>query len=126
MFITVFSPPRLSAERQRGIVALAERAARALECEGLVEVDVIVSDLGNEQIIEVDALPALSPDSMVGRIARSRGTSFSALCERVLAMRGCTRPIAGAARSAIAASRWRSASRPTASSAAPTWPRTST
>src|SRR5688572_21643576 len=82
---SVFSPPRLSAERQRGIVALAERAARALECGGLVEVDVIVSDLGNEQIIEVDALPALRPDSMVGQIARAHGVPFAELCERVLA-----------------------------------------
>ncbi len=81
---SVFSPPRLSAERQRGILALAERAARALDCEGLVEVDVIVSDQGNEQILEVDALPALRPDSMVGTIARARGLGFGALCERVL------------------------------------------
>jgi D-alanine-D-alanine ligase len=81
----VFTPPRLSAERQRGIVALAERAARALECTGLVEVDVIVSDQGNEQIIEVDALPAIRPDSMVGRIARAAGMSFTELCEGVLA-----------------------------------------
>ncbi len=82
---TVFSPPRLSAERQRGVIALAERAARALECDGLAEVDVIVSDLGNEQIIEVDGLPALRPDSMMGRIARSNGISFVELCDRVLA-----------------------------------------
>ena len=82
---SVFSPPRLSTERQRGVMALAERAARALECTGLVEVDVIVSDLGNEQIIEVDALPALRPDSMVGQIARANGYTFAELCERVLA-----------------------------------------
>jgi D-alanine-D-alanine ligase len=82
---SVFSPPRLSSERQRGVIALAERAARALECSGLVEVDLIVSDLGNEQIIEVDALPALRPDSMVGRIARAGGYTFTELCERVVA-----------------------------------------
>lgn len=82
---SVFAPPRLSAERQRGIAALAERAARALECTGLVEVDVMVSELGNEHILEVDALPALWPDSMVGRIARSAGYTFGELCERVLA-----------------------------------------
>jgi D-alanine-D-alanine ligase len=81
---SVFSPPRLSSERQRGVIALAERTARALECGGLVEVDVIVSDLGNEQIIEVDALPALRPDSMVGRIARVAGLDFAALCERIV------------------------------------------
>ena len=81
---SVFSPPRLSGERQRGIVALAERAARALDCEGLVEVDIIVSDQGNEQILEVDALPALRPDSVVGQIARAHGLTFGALCERML------------------------------------------
>jgi D-alanine-D-alanine ligase len=82
---SVFSPPRLSSERQRGVIALAERAARALECGGLVEIDVMVSDLGNEHIIEVDALPALRPDSIVGRIARASGLTFPELCERLLA-----------------------------------------
>ncbi len=81
---SVFSPPRLSGERQRGILALAERAARALDCEGLVEVDIVVSDHGNEQILEVDALPALRPDSVVGQITRAHGLSFGALLERVL------------------------------------------
>lgn len=81
---SAFAPPRLSTERQRGVIALAERAASALACDGLVEVDVMVSDLGNEHILEVDALPAMRPDSVVGRIARSRGVEFATLCQRVL------------------------------------------
>ena len=81
---SAFAPPRLSSERQRGVLALAERAATALGCDGLVEVDLIVSDLGNEQILEVDALPALHTDSIVGRIARANGIDFGALCQRLL------------------------------------------
>ncbi len=81
---SAFAPPRLSTERQRGVVALAERAASALACEGLVEVDIMVSDLGNEHILEVDALPALRTDSIVGRIARANGVDFGMLCQRIL------------------------------------------
>ncbi len=79
-----FVPPRLAAERLRGVHAIAERAARALECDGLVEVDVIVSARDNEYVIEVDTLPALDAHGLAPHVARAAGVDFGALCEAML------------------------------------------
>ncbi|HZS35641.1 MAG TPA: D-alanine--D-alanine ligase [Polyangia bacterium] len=81
---SVFLPPRLSAERLRGVCTLAERAARALECTGLVEVDVLVSERGNEYLIEVDTQPSLAPHGLLPKIARAAGVELGALVETLL------------------------------------------
>jgi D-alanine-D-alanine ligase len=81
---SVFCPPRISPERLRGIALLAERAAHALELDGLTEVDVMVSDLGNEQLLEIDAVPALAPNGLVARIARATGVDFGDLIDQTL------------------------------------------
>ncbi len=80
----LYAPPRLSAERLRGAITLAERAACALECSGLVEVDVVISDRGNEYVLEVDTLPSLSPASLLPKIAHAAGIEFTQLIEQVL------------------------------------------
>jgi D-alanine-D-alanine ligase len=79
-----FVPPRLTPERLRGVQTFAERAARALECEGLCEVDVIVSARENEWVIEVDTQPALGAHGLAPHIARAAGIDFGALCEAML------------------------------------------
>jgi D-alanine-D-alanine ligase len=81
---SVFIPPRLSLERQRGVATIARRAASALEASGLVEVDVIVSDRGNEYLLEVDTQPPLAPHGLVPRIALAAGLGFGALVEALL------------------------------------------
>jgi D-alanine-D-alanine ligase len=78
---SLFCPPRLTPERTRGLCTLAERAARALELDGLVEVDLLVSDLGNEYLLEIDSSPTLGPDSTVQRIAQVSGKAFGELIE---------------------------------------------
>jgi D-alanine-D-alanine ligase len=82
--VAVFCPPRVSPERLRGVNALAERAVRALELDGLAEVDLLISDRGNEQVLEVDAGPALGPGSLVDRVARAVGLPFGELVEAAL------------------------------------------
>jgi D-alanine-D-alanine ligase len=80
----VYAPPRLSAERLRGALTMAEQAARALDCAGLVEVDVVVSARGNEYVLEVDTLPSLGPGSLLPKIAHAAGVEFGELCEAIL------------------------------------------
>jgi D-alanine-D-alanine ligase len=80
----LYVPPRLSPERLRGALTLAMRATRALECTGLCEVDIVVSDRGNEHVLEVDTLPSLAPASLVPKIAHAAGLSFGELVEAVL------------------------------------------
>jgi D-alanine-D-alanine ligase len=77
-------PARLSPERYRGVLALAERAHEVLGCDGLTLVDLIVSDRGNEALLELNTLPGLSPVSLVPKIAHGCGLSFASLCERLL------------------------------------------
>jgi D-alanine-D-alanine ligase len=77
-------PPRLSPERTRGVLTQALRAHRALGCTGATRVDMIVSDLGNEYILEVNTLPGLTPRSLLPKLARHAGLSFEDLIEEVL------------------------------------------
>ena len=80
-----FVPPRVSPERYRGILAQALRAHLALGCRGITRVDMIVSDAGNEFVLEVNTLPGLTPASLLPKIADSAGISFGELCEMMLA-----------------------------------------
>jgi D-alanine-D-alanine ligase len=80
----LFVPPHLSGTRKRGVGLLAERAIQALGLSGLCEVDLIVSERGNELLLEVDALPSLALDDVVPRIARAHGIDLADLVEESL------------------------------------------
>lgn len=77
-------PPRLSPERYRGLMTQALRAHRALGCGGATRVDLIVSDRGNEYLLEVNTLPGLTPTSLLPKIAHAAGIDFDQLCEKIL------------------------------------------
>ena len=57
----------------------------ALGCAGASRVDMIVSDSGNEFILEVNTVPGLTPTSLLPKIADAAGISFGELCEMMLA-----------------------------------------
>jgi D-alanine-D-alanine ligase len=80
-----FVPPRLSPERYRGVLVQALRAHTALGCRGATRVDMIVSESGNEFVLEVNTVPGLTPTSLVPKIADAAGISFGELCEMMLA-----------------------------------------
>jgi D-alanine-D-alanine ligase len=80
-----FIPPRLSPERYRGVLVQALRAHLALGCRGATRVDMIVSDSGNEFVLEVNTVPGLTPTSLLPKIADAAGISFGELCELMLA-----------------------------------------
>jgi D-alanine-D-alanine ligase len=80
-----YVPPRVSPERYRGILAQALRAHTALGCRGATRVDMMVSDAGNELVLEVNTLPGLTPTSLLPRIADAAGIAFGELCEMMLA-----------------------------------------
>jgi D-alanine-D-alanine ligase len=77
-------PARLGAARYRGVLNLAERAAAALETEGAVRVDLIVTEGQNEYTLEVNTLPGLTPTSLLPKIAAAAGFDFTSLCEAIL------------------------------------------
>ncbi|MBK6848763.1 MAG: D-alanine--D-alanine ligase [Proteobacteria bacterium] len=77
-------PAKLSAERYRGVLTQAQRAHQALGCSGATRVDMIVSDLGNEYVLEVNTLPGLTPRSLLPRLADHAGLSYADLVEEIL------------------------------------------
>jgi D-alanine-D-alanine ligase len=78
------APPRLGPERHRGVLAQALLAHRALGCSGATRVDLIVSEGGNEQVLEVNTVPGLTPTSLLPRIAAAAGIAFPELCDIIL------------------------------------------
>lgn len=79
-----FVPPRISPERYRGVLAQALRAHTALGCRGATRVDMMLSEAGNEFILEVNTVPGLTPTSLLPKIADAAGISFGELCELML------------------------------------------
>jgi D-alanine-D-alanine ligase len=78
-------PPRLSPERYRGVLTQAARAHAALGCAGATRVDMIVSESGNEYLLEVNTVPGMTPTSLLPKIAHAAGIEFAELCEMILA-----------------------------------------
>ena len=72
------------AARYRGILNLAEQAAHALEADGALRVDLIVTEGQNEYVLEVNTLPGLTPTSLLPKIAEAAGFDFTSLCEHHL------------------------------------------
>ena len=77
-------PPRLPSTRLRGVMNLAERAARALSCSGACRVDLLVTEGENEYVLEVNTLPGMTPTSLLPKIAAAAGLDYPALCEAIL------------------------------------------
>jgi D-alanine-D-alanine ligase len=77
-------PARLSPERYRGVLTQALLAHPALGCAGATRVDMIVSDRGNETILEVNTLPGMTPTSLLPKMAHHAGMSFADLAEEIL------------------------------------------
>jgi D-alanine-D-alanine ligase len=80
-----FMPARLPATRYRGVLNLADRASRALGCDGAVRVDLLVTSGENEYVLEVNTLPGMTPQSLLPKIAAAAGHDFGNLCEAILA-----------------------------------------
>jgi D-alanine-D-alanine ligase len=79
-----FMPARIAPTRYRGVLNLAERAARALDCTGAVRVDLLVTSGENEYVLEVNTLPGMTQTSLLPKIAASAGYDFGTLCEAIL------------------------------------------
>jgi D-alanine-D-alanine ligase len=77
-------PPRLGTTRTRGVMNLAERAARALGCSGACRIDLLVTEGENEYVLEVNTLPGMTPTSLLPKIAASAGVDYGSLCEAIL------------------------------------------
>jgi len=77
-------PPRIAPTRTRGVLNLAERAARALGVSGACRVDLLVTEGENEYVLEVNTLPGMTPTSLLPKIAEHAGMEYASLCEAIL------------------------------------------
>jgi D-alanine-D-alanine ligase len=78
-------PARLTPTRYKNVLALAEKAAQALEVSGAVRVDFLITEGENEYALEVNTLPGMTATSLLPKIAKENGYDFGALCELILA-----------------------------------------
>jgi D-alanine-D-alanine ligase len=78
------SPPRIAPTRTRGVLNLAERAARALGCSSACRVDLLVTEGENEYVLEVNTLPGMTATSLLPKIALAAGYDYASLCEAIL------------------------------------------
>ncbi len=99
------APPRLPATRLRGVMNLAERAARALGCAGACRVDLLVTEGENEYVLEVNTLPGMTPTSLLPKIAAGAGLDYPSLCEAILEGAALHAGLPGTAERATAAQR---------------------
>lgn len=77
-------PARIPPTRLRGVLNLAERAARALDTSGAVRVDLLVTEGENEYVLEVNTLPGMTETSLLPKIAAAAGYDFASLCDAIL------------------------------------------
>ncbi|MBX3209558.1 MAG: D-alanine--D-alanine ligase [Labilithrix sp.] len=77
-------PPRIAPTRTRGVMNLAERAARALGVTGACRVDLLVTEGENEYVLEVNTLPGMTPTSLLPKISAHAGIDYASLCEAIL------------------------------------------
>ena len=80
----VFLPPRISADRLRGLLTQAVRAHHLLGCDGCTLVDLVLTRGGNEQLIGVDTVLDLSPGALLPRVAKAAGLRFDEVVVRLL------------------------------------------
>jgi hypothetical protein len=77
-------PARLPPTRMRGVLNLAERAAKSLGVDGACRVDLLVTEGENEYVLEVNTLPGMTESSLLPKIAAAAGYDFASLCESIV------------------------------------------
>jgi len=77
-------PARIPEAARAAAAAAAELSFRALRCEGMARVDIIVGEDGTPWVLEVNTVPGLTELSLLPDAARAAGIEFDELCERLV------------------------------------------
>ncbi len=88
-------PARIPEDIAGGLRRRALAVHRVLRLEGFSRVDFILDTAGTPWCLEANALPGLTPASLLPRAGRAAGLSFGELCERIasLALSGRAAPV---------------------------------
>jgi D-alanine-D-alanine ligase len=79
-----FCPARLDGEVAGRVVDAALRAHRALECQNVSRVDIIVDEEGAPQVLELNISPGMTESSLLPMAAEAAGLSFRDLVGRLV------------------------------------------
>lgn len=77
-------PSGLSADKEREIQALAQRAFALLGCSGWGRVDFMLDSAGEPYVLEVNTVPGMTDHSLVPKAAAHAGMNFDELVVRIL------------------------------------------
>jgi D-alanine-D-alanine ligase len=84
-----FCPADLPPALAREVRELAERAYRALGCEGWGRADFMLDREGRPWLLEVNTSPGMTSHSLVPMAARAEGMSYAELCVAILSQASC-------------------------------------
>ena len=79
------TPARITPELRAELNRMTREAYRTCRCRGVVRVDFIVTPEGKPYFIELNAIPGMSPGSIVPKQARAMGMSLGELYDLVIA-----------------------------------------
>lgn len=77
-------PARLTAAETETVRHAALEAYRALGCEVMARVDMILSSDGVPYVLEANTIPGLTGKSLLPKAAKAAGIDFPALCVKIL------------------------------------------
>lgn len=77
-------PAPIPKEQAEEVQAVAWAAHRALGCEVLSRVDLMVDPSGKIQVLEVNTLPGMTDLSLLPKAGRTAGMDFATLCLKIL------------------------------------------
>ena len=77
-------PARISEETEKAVIKMAVRTYKALNCRGLVRVDLMLDTNNQPYIMEVNTLPGMTTTSLVPDSARAQGQDFPDLVSELV------------------------------------------
>jgi D-alanine-D-alanine ligase len=77
-------PPQIEKAIYQGVKNTALKAYKVLNCRGAARVDIIVTREGKSYILEVNTLPGMTSTSLLPKIAKEAGFTFTQLIENIL------------------------------------------
>ena len=77
-------PAKLTADEAKTVVEMAARAYKALKCEVMGRVDIILGQDNKPYVLEINTIPGLTQKSLLPKAASAAGIDFPGLCVRIL------------------------------------------
>jgi len=81
-----YCPARLDEETTRRVVDISLRTHRALECQNVSRVDIIVDEQGVPQVLELNISPGMTESSLLPLAAEAAGLDFNRLVEKLVGL----------------------------------------